>query len=423
MSTTRYRETDNRSSEIVQVNVYNSSNVNYANWFGPGFTSGEYRTIADNVNSSFRRRQSEGAVILSDLALTKWKRVFDSIDYQYGPYEWWGNGYNVMRGPWIALVEQYGWDSLPRILHDAGNAPGEALIKAYAKINEAKVLSGESLMDVGRTVAMLRRPFRSATKLLTSMVKSRTHRLKSPGVKLAQASSDTWLEYRYAWKPIIMDGMSVIDDVNRKLSRASDRQQRLVARAGVSLKNNCQGTIPPTPLSGELSKIVVSGSANLEQSVRVNAGVVYALAARTTPEAFAAYYGLRARDIPALVWEKIPFSFVADWFVNVGDWLEASLPAPDIRVIGNWVTTVSTSSFSCEAQGSFTEETSYQQHTTFTPNFGRVTVDSTGIRRDCNQLLPELPVMKVGTLSLLHTADAAALSLSPIKAILKTFRH
>jgi hypothetical protein len=38
-------------------------------------------------------------------------------------------------------------------------------------------------------------------------------------------------------------------------------------------------------------------------------------------------------------WELIPFSFVADWFVNIGPYVRAITPKVGVHSLGSWTTT------------------------------------------------------------------------------------
>jgi hypothetical protein len=38
-------------------------------------------------------------------------------------------------------------------------------------------------------------------------------------------------------------------------------------------------------------------------------------------------------DFPASAWELIPFSFVVDWFIPIGDWIQAATPKLGVHVI------------------------------------------------------------------------------------------
>ena len=45
--------------------------------------------------------------------------------------------------------------------------------------------------------------------------------------------------------------------------------------------------------------------------------------------------GLSFGNMPSMIWELIPYSFVVDWVVNVGDWLKASRPRLDLEIMGS----------------------------------------------------------------------------------------
>jgi hypothetical protein len=43
--------------------------------------------------------------------------------------------------------------------------------------------------------------------------------------------------------------------------------------------------------------------------------------------------GLTIDDIPTLLWEKVPLSFVSDWFLDTGIWLKAWKAKPQVTVL------------------------------------------------------------------------------------------
>jgi hypothetical protein len=46
-----------------------------------------------------------------------------------------------------------------------------------------------------------------------------------------------------------------------------------------------------------------------------------------------------------LIWEIIPFSFVVDWFANIGGLINALNPNPSYKTLGSWL--VSTTTVTC----------------------------------------------------------------------------
>lgn len=422
MATDRYREIDLRRFNAAYWETFNSNGTLRSSTTAfTGFEDGTKNSIADCAHHGYRRRRQRGEIIMGDLSMTKRERHPTLIDFQYGPYPYWGGAWNKMRGDWIGTVESLGWACLPPLL-SLGTVKDEVLFKAYAKMNQAKVLSGESLSDLGKTVSMLRRPLGGAQTLLKEIFKSRNARLRRKSMTLLRANSESWLEYRYGWQPLILDGSAIIDDITRKLSKGFKDARRLVVRAEKKQQLSVAGTFPWQSVPNYPS-VQTSGGASVQMDINAFAGVMYEIAPRTDPEALAAYYGLRARDIPALVWEKIPYSFVADWFLNVGDYIEAKMEVPDIKVLSSWVTVTGTTDFNCHASGRFTVSTSATGTTTFEPSFGSAQTKTFTYTREANRQLASWPVVKAAPLSLLHLTDAAALSYKPIIGLLRELRH
>jgi hypothetical protein len=58
--------------------------------------------------------------------------------------------------------------------------------------------------------------------------------------------------------------------------------------------------------------------------------------------------GLAPEQIPSIAWELIPFSFVVDWFVDIGSWIKACQPKPGCDVLSSSRTTVLTNEYFLE---------------------------------------------------------------------------
>lgn len=158
-----------------------------------------------------------------------------------------------------------------------------------------------------------------------------------------------------------------------------------------------------------------------QYSGRASAGVIYEIKSQTTSQNISRILGIRARDIPATLWEIVPYSFVVDWFVNVGTWLNAVVPDPNVTVLGNWITRVY--SFSCVEQVTFTFPKPSPLGTITTTNVGSVTTVKERVIRDCNQSLTLLPVLTRRNMSALHLTDALSLSASKVINLLKGLKH
>jgi len=129
-----------------------------------------------------------------------------------------------------------------------------------------------------------------------------------------KAVANAWLEYSYGWKPFMKD----VYDATHTLLDLKDRAASTVSRVTASEKRSIRDHLYNQQLFNEteLSFKVMGDYVRLgEESIRATW--------RFKPNAL---------DLPArfglvnpleVVWELIPFSFVADWFLPIGNYLSA----------------------------------------------------------------------------------------------------
>jgi hypothetical protein len=183
---------------------------------------------------------------------------------------------------------------------------------------------------------------------------------------------------------------------------------RLVARGGQKSGASRTGIWGPVVVNGNMSTV---GSQTRSVKNRLGVGVFYDIKSQDNFEAWSATLGLRLRDVPQTLWELTPYSFVVDWFVNVGDWLQAVTPVPGLEIRGWWASTVveeivETSSLIAWDVPKPTGNLIYNG------SFGGDTTTVVNYKRICDQPLAITPTLKLKPLSMLHQADAMALILA-----------
>jgi hypothetical protein len=370
----------------------------------------ETKTITDTVTSQFAKRRAQGQVILNDVSLSRSKRGYVSgsvtiIENSQYQYTYAGDTPAGHLEPFICAA--------PVII---GVDSGLLLVEAYAKMNSAPLMTGEVLATLGQTVAMFRRPFKTATELLWKIHKRRDWYLnKMKSMTRLKANASSWLEARYGWQPIILDCKEIVKQVHKDRERCDT--PRLVCRKGSKSAGDSSGSLTRSPTSSYTSTI----NSSVHKSVRCDVGVIFDSKSRTGTDKLLGILGLRGRDFPSTLYELTPFSFVADWFVNMGSWIQAVVPDPDISVRGNWVTTiyetVSTVSGSCHKHPDFPNSPSFEG------SLGSSVLTTLAYNRTVNNVLPTHPGLTQRTVSGLHQLDAAALSLGIINTLLKGVRH
>lgn len=142
-----------------------------------------------------------------------------------------------------------------------------------------------------------------------------------------------WLEYRYGWSPLVHDIVDSLKAINAQYLR-DDMQQRPFNRS-VGRESGSATVVTflsrPSVGGGDWKgtmtmthKVVVKAYAKYR--VNQSSGIINRL------NDFGAF------DVPLLMWEVVPFSFVVDWFIPIGSWLGAITPKVGVEMIESGVT-------------------------------------------------------------------------------------
>lgn len=142
-------------------------------------------------------------------------------------------------------------------------------------------------------------------KRARSDLKTNARRLRQSTDKAFNKLGGRWMEYRYALMPLIY----AIGDVNDLIKQRNALYQTDRARASIQIDTNAI----PTPAPTRFLYDSFSGTAVVRSTVK------------TGYNSFALQRVLSNIGINPFVtgWELIPFSFVIDWFINVGDNIKA----------------------------------------------------------------------------------------------------
>lgn len=205
----------------------------------------------------------------------------------------------------------------------------EALVQATAKTKSAQADLGVMLGEARETLGMLAQPFTVLPKLLRKLRRPKTLRRPSLG-SAAQYASDAWLQYRYGIRPLLSDIDTVRNLVNNGLSEETPFSRERASIQTVISQTN--GTIKGVATYGGC---YCFGSLYVKTIQRVSSTCYFRGALSG-----GAALGVDVTSIPNLVWELTPYSFVIDWFVDVGSWLSAISPKPGITLLDNCVSTL-----------------------------------------------------------------------------------
>jgi hypothetical protein len=151
------------------------------------------------------------------------------------------------------------------------------------------------LAEAHQTVGLILGARKRAKKLILQALRGGKH--------TAKAAADAWLEWRYGWRILLYDMAAISDFVETPF-----REIR-TGRANVTFADIKSST---SHFSGYYVTHDTLNEVNRKLSVNATCAV---LVEANTLNAFASF--------AVTAWELVPYSFVADWFVSIGDVLKA----------------------------------------------------------------------------------------------------
>lgn len=172
------------------------------------------------------------------------------------------------------------------------------LAVAYGERKQTARLVGDTATSIARAVRSLRHgEIRNAMRDLGISSKRREPR--------GSNWTNKWLELQYGWKPLLSDVYGAVDALSKRPSmdwNVTARSTKKASRSNTVMWSNDQ---------------VGSGSAQQEVKVQVR------IDAQPSNEAAISLASTGVTNPAVLAWELLPYSFVVDWFLPVGGYLDS----------------------------------------------------------------------------------------------------
>lgn len=332
-----------------RIRSRNNSQPTYTFWDMNG-TEGTQQTnwdgkLAENIDDiahpRFHTRVKLGELFNDPMTLSKSYRFHQDGNFSFtqadNTYRWQGDMYNSFS----AMSATGGYPDVdPASM--ANMCRNDARVKLFSKLNESTISGGENMAELGQAISMLRRPFASAGNLLKEINRLKARKLlaanrKRMALSTADALSSSWLEYSYGWKPILNDLQKLVTIIDERANRVVE--DITVVRAKVNRSKNRSANFSKTLADGSFfTGFEISGNRSTDLTVVVGVGVAVRPNRIFGDSYWSRSLGLRAVDLPKLLWDLTPYSFVSDWFVNVGGWISAMTPNHGVDEVYSWET-------------------------------------------------------------------------------------
>jgi hypothetical protein len=217
-----------------------------------------------------------------------------------------------------------------------GKLIGEATVRSLANARSS-FSAGTALGELREALTMLRHPANGLRKLTDSYVKRaqayRYEWLRSGMSRqklrdISKALPDLYLEFQFGWKPLAADITSAVDAVGRTAAKPKFVKIRGSAHSDVTLPKFDSAIYNNFPTSAY--QLRGEREVNINYSVRIRGAASLKLGFGMP--AFQA--GSTIPDMIPTLWNLAPWSFLIDYFSNVGEVLEARATASLITL--NW---------------------------------------------------------------------------------------
>lgn len=385
----RFREMDGQSGP---------TSVSYAvHYFGPpplqtdfngsvvsGSYSGRYKSISDMTDTDYVKTSDPSRWVANpctinvlDIKTSNTSTTTSNVPDAQGrgiTRTWSGDGVGYIFGPLVPSRKSMSFGTYPD-LFDASRVSDRAVIKCMADVNAAKALSWVTAAEGKKTVNMVfdrarklaavyaacRHGDLAALKVMFPNLKKASppkrvilwdengqpivrkngklvHRyshktLSKKEFRLMPESDRLWLEYRYGWSPLVFDIQSQMKAIYAQDLRdeLSPKNYERVIASDKREATQSTNLFVPNKDGGSWT-----GHQTITHKVVANAYAKFQVQDESGFMNRAHEFGIF--DIPLTLWELVPYSFVVDWFIPIGTWLQAVQPKFGVKMLDSGVT-------------------------------------------------------------------------------------
>jgi hypothetical protein len=207
-----------------------------------------------------------------------------------------------------------------------------AIADAWSNVDQTELLLAASIGEAPETIAWLTQLVRRFVKLVLmfknkeALLKGARKLKKMSGSDYTDSLSDLWLEFRYAVRPLIFEAEQAVNALNKNL----DVTKRYTARGKAETSDYSQSSVNVL----RSASTGVTYQVHSTKSYSARAGVMYSV--NPTGNTVALTLG---GDKPlATMWELVPFSFIVDWFLNIGNIIATWEKSASYEILGTWLT-------------------------------------------------------------------------------------
>lgn len=289
---------------------------------------GSYKWMRDIVTPSFFDQQKKGSVIMSPMSSIVTSRVggcnnpsdiMRTRTLPSGTLAWWTGDLAMFQ---TASSVDWWVGERPSLFQssDYSQLTTEVCTRTLSSIGRSNTDMWENLAEAGKTYSMLESPLASWFKF------EKKARIATSALSAANA----WLAYRYGVRPLVQSVDAVLGNLKRKL-----KPLRITTREQGKISLSASDSFQTGP--GYWGTCSFAIDRQRKQTLEVRAMSIDEVISTVAYD-----LGLTSKSIMTLPWELVPWSFVVDWAVNVGDFLGALAQSFQPSSLGQCYTQIET---------------------------------------------------------------------------------
>lgn len=238
-----------------------------------------------------------------------------------------GAGYQVLSGDISAVYCAQSWPSNDG--SDWSTLYSElSRNRAMAKFSSPDWDVGAEIGELTETLSMLRHPLTGIVEFINRWRKSCYRSPKYKFMDTMDMLTSTWMEYRYGLMPLIYSAQ----DIFKLMTKGSLKTSASLSRLSASAKGVDYTT--GTPNNSGILGLSNVWRKDTELKIRYNTKIYFRYNQNLDWLTALKALGLDPLGFASLAWELTSLSFVVDWCFNVGDWLRAITPNPQVELLG-----------------------------------------------------------------------------------------
>lgn len=210
--------------------------------------------------------------------------------------------------------------------------PDISINKALAKLNKPDLDVGLLLGEFTETLEMLRHPLSSLYPLITDLRKqARSRHRQKPSQPFSKILSSVWLENCYGIQPFLKD----IQDIKEFWDKGIEHERGVLRRHAASTMRESAAQVSRT---ADTYYSQVTYSANTYASKRVTTHIYFKYNDWAREYERLTSFGVNPFQLLDVAYAIMPYSFVVNWFLDIGSWLKAIQPRPQLDILGGCTT-------------------------------------------------------------------------------------